>query len=255
MQTEGLGRCHTVPMGPRPDGIWCYPHGTRCSPEGSEGSTANVTGLCHDDRVDDTEPLTVLLDEPGGLAVDRIFSGELPTDASLGGVELEACTLQACRWAERQLEGARFAECSFTGCSLSGVSLRDTGFRECTLTGTKALGVDWTTAQVSGLAPVPMRWRDCVLDYSTLSALDLAGWSFTGCSLREVHLAGADLRRVELVGCDLSGATFGECDLRGTRMIDCVGVELDVRDNRVSGLEVSADTAAVLLGPLGVVVS
>ncbi|MBA2695959.1 MAG: pentapeptide repeat-containing protein [Actinobacteria bacterium] len=204
--------------------------------------------------VGDAEPLTALLQEKGALVVDRVFTGQLPVDASLGDVELEACTLRACRWTEHQLQGATFAECDFTGCNISGVSVRGVSFRECTLTGTKALGVDWTAAAVSGLAPVPMRWRDCVLDYSTLSMLDLAGWSFTGCSLREVHLAGAGLRRVELVGCDLSGATFGECDLRGARMIDCVGVELDVRDNRVSGLEVSAGTAGDLLAPLGVVV-
>lgn len=234
----------------------------------------SVGGLCHDDGVEDTEPhdtephdtgmhdtephdtelLSVLLQEQGALVADRVFTGELPADAALEGVELEACTLRACRWTERQLQGATFAECTFAGCSLSGVSLRDTGFRECTLSGTKALGVDWTAAQISGLAPVPMRWHDCVLDYSTLAGVDLAGWSFTGCSLREVHLVGADLRRAELVDCDLSGATFGECDLRGAKMIDCTGVQLDVRDNRVNGLEVSAGTAADLLAPLGVVV-
>ncbi len=210
--------------------------------------------LLHTGRMEDAEVLTDLVNEPEGLVTGRTYTGSLPQAATMSGHELEHCTLRACRWEGEQLQGAVFGECEFVGCNLSGASLEEVSFRECLFTGTKALGLNWTAARVSTLAATPMTWRDCSLDFSTLSTLTMAGWTFQRCSLRETQLVGADLRRAVFTDCDLSGATIADCDLRGAALIDCVGLALDARDNRVDGLEVSASMAADLLRPFGVVV-
>lgn len=204
--------------------------------------------------MDDAEPLASLLHERGHLVVDRLFSGELPHDADMADLELEGCSLQVCRWQGQQVVGATFAECEFVDCDLSGACVERVTFRECSFRGTKALGVDWAAASVSTMAAVPMTWHDCTLDLSTFSALTMAGWTFRGCSLREIQLVGADLRRTAFIDCDLSGAAITDCDLRGATLIDCVGVALDARKNRVSGLQVSASMTADLVRPFGVVV-
>lgn len=204
--------------------------------------------------MDDTEPITAALREPGALITDRRFTGALPVEAEMRGLEFEGCMLHACRWQGQQMEATTFGECHFVGCNISAVSLNETSFRECSFTGTKALGMDWTRARVSELAAAPMAWQDCALDFSTLSGLSMAGWTFRGCSLREIHLVGSDVRRASFSECDISGATISECDLREARFTDCVGVAFDARDNRVAGLTVSASMAPDLLSPLGIVV-
>lgn len=203
--------------------------------------------------MDAAEPLANLLHEPGSLVLDRTFAGTLPAGEGMDGVDLEGCTLRACQWTGSNLQGASFAECVFVGCNMSGALLDEVTFRECEFIGTKAMGVDFSTAQVSSLAAVPMVWRDCGLDYATMARLDMAGWTFRGCSLRETHLVGSDLRRTAFIECDLTGAAIAECDLREARLIDCVGVAVDLRDNRVSGLHVSESMAADLLSPFGVI--
>lgn len=175
--------------------------------------------------------------EPGEVIRDVTFDG-----CTFRGVVAERARLIRCT----------FEECTFVGGNLAMADLVDSRLVECEFIGCKLLGINWAAVTMSTIAPVPVTFTRCRLDFASFVGVDLTGAVFRDCDLREADFGEATLRRVDFTGSNLTGAAFRECDLREGNFVEATAYAIDPRTNRVRGARFRLPEALALLDPFGV---
>ena len=169
------------------------------------------------------------------------FSGADLTDANIGGAILDECDVtgatldntrvQSTKFraisslttaqlastssivSAKSLQGCQFTHLDLGGMDFGGSSLKDTRFTSAGLAGADLSGCDIEDARFTDVtrlgltfAQIQQTTQGAASDFDSLffEKCDLTGWSFTGASVSDLHLAGSDLRGCEITSVELA---------------------------------------------------
>ena len=177
---------------------------------------------------------------------------ETVVDRDLGGLDLAGKDFCRCRFvrvklAETRWHGARLEDCVFEDCDLTRMQPGDAGLHDVRFLRCKLMGVSWERSSPGTV----LAFADCDLRYASFVALALRRAPFLRCRAQEASFVDADLQHADFAGTDLTGASFQGADLRDADLSAATGAFVDPSKNRVRGLRVSLETAALLAASFG----
>lgn len=182
---------------------------------------------------------------------DTIFEGLDLASFDLSGKDFYRCTFRDANLSESRWRGARLEACVIERCDVTRMSTVDLRAHGVTFRGCKVMGVEWTK---SSLSP-DLRFEDCDLRYTSFVGVHLSKTAFLRCKATEVQFIDVDLTDADFSGSELTGSSFRGVKLDGANFITATGAHLDPATNRVKGVRVGAETAALLAASFGMKVS
>ncbi|HEX6384107.1 MAG TPA: pentapeptide repeat-containing protein [Anaerolineae bacterium] len=164
------------------------------------------------------------------------------------------CLFSGCTFRETLFKNCRFHECVFSNCDLSLARVEGSSFSNTRFVKSRVIGINWTLASWPKypLRP-PIRFDECVLDYSTFIGLSLPGIRITGCRAKDVDFSEADLSEADFSKTDLSESRFGQTNLAKANFEDATNYTIDVHLNDVSKARFSLPEAVSLLRSLDII--
>jgi uncharacterized protein YjbI with pentapeptide repeats len=128
------------------------------------------------------------------------------------------------------------------------IRLEDTSFSETRFVGSKAVGVNWALAAWPGYTvESPIRFEDCVLNYSTFIGLTLHKIGFTGCTASDVDFSEADLTEADFANAVLTKSRFRQTNLTRANFVGATEYSIDITANTVTKARFSFPEAMALL--------
>lgn len=161
----------------------------------------------------------------------------------------ELCHFTNCDFTGIDLSRVTFVDCDFTRCNFSAVKVAGTIMNNCRFRESKLVGIHFSDMAQETLE---LAFDQCRID----------SCSFDNLVLMKLKFGGSDLIRTEFSWSDFSGGDFSGCDLKESRFINCnlekcdfrnaAHLDIDLRENRVTGAKFSMAAAVELLYPFGV---
>jgi uncharacterized protein YjbI with pentapeptide repeats len=177
---------------------------------------------------------------------DETFADLELEAADLGGKDFYRCVFRAVKLRQSRWEGARLEECVFEDCDLSRLRPAPRTLTAVTFRRTKLVGVEW-----SKLRNPSLTFEECDLRYAAFLDVGLRGTAFRGCKGGEATFSACDLTQADFSGTDLTAAVFEGCVLAQADLRTARGAFPDPAKNKVKGVRVSVETAALLALALG----
>jgi uncharacterized protein YjbI with pentapeptide repeats len=182
---------------------------------------------------------------------DETFDGLDLANFDFSGKDFYRCTFRNTKLTETRWSRARLEDCLFEDCDLTQMQPGDAGalgvqFKRC-----KLMGVTWEKLSPS----CQLTFEECNLRYSSFLCAHLRRTAFLRCRAQEVNFLDSDLQEADFAGTDLAAAVFQGTDLRKADLSQAEGAFVDPASNKVRGLRISVETAALLATKFGMSVA
>lgn len=105
-------------------------------------------------------------------------------------------------------------------------------------------GLNFETINPLGLS---MTFKECILDYSIFTNLDVSSTDFGESSLVDCDFSGAALQRSDFQNCNLADATFDRTNLEKADFRGARNLRLDLAKNRLKKAVFNREQAVELL--------
>ena len=167
-------------------------------------------------------------------------------------------TFEDCDFSNCDISNSIFRDCKFINCNLSLAKLINSDLYDIMFIDCKLAGINWTESlwqkQTSKKKRVkfPISFKNCILNYSVFSDMDLYSASFVDSTLKEVSFESANLESATFSGSDLSGSLFLNTILNKADFSSSVNYTIDASINPIKGAMFSFPEASNLLYSLGV---
>lgn len=179
----------------------------------------------------------------GDHFAEMVFSREALVD-----VKFYDCTFTKCDFSETAFDECKFSDCTFEHCDLSMIKLMDTSISQATFKQCKLVGIDWTEASWSRIvAPVTLRFDECVLNHSTFIGLRLPKIQVIACTARDVDFRQADIQEANLSHTNFTESLFGETNLTGADLSHASNYAIDPSANQIRKAKFTLPEAVALL--------
>jgi fluoroquinolone resistance protein len=165
--------------------------------------------------------------------------------------EFQNCHFNRCDLSQSVFTDCRFDDCTFQACDLSLVKFKEVHLRNSTFVGSKLVGIDWT-----GLSKTfSVDFRDCILNLSNFSAMNLKKRKIINCIANEVSFAESNMTECDCKLTDFAGSVFSKTNLTKADFTDARNYTIDVRANTIAKMKLSLPEALSLLETLGIIIS
>lgn len=162
--------------------------------------------------------------------------------------EFHDCHFEACSLAESVFHGCRFVGCTFDECDLSLVQVPGTSFSATRFVDSRVIGVDWTTADWSGVSlGQPIGFESCALNHSTFIGLSLPGIQIKACLAADVDFREADLSKADFSDSDLNQSLFANTNLSKADLRTARNYHIVPEQNTLKGARFALPEAMSLL--------
>jgi fluoroquinolone resistance protein len=179
---------------------------------------------------------------------DERFKGIILEAAHVQDKHFYNCLFLNCSFCETEFRRCRFVDCTFQGCDLSMVRFGDSSFAETRFVESKAVGINWAlVAWPRYTLESPIRFKDCVLNYSTFIGLALRKISFEGCTANDVDFSEADLTEADFANAVLTKSRFRQTNLTRANFVGATEYSIDITANTVTKAKFSFPEAITLL--------
>lgn len=170
-------------------------------------------------------------------------------------VRFYECVFVGCAFREARFQRCKFHECAFHDCDLSLSDVTDCSFIDARFEDSQVIGVNWALAlwERAGLLNT-VRFKNCVLTYSTFIGLTLHELQVIDCVARDVDFSEAVLKGADFSGTDLSESRFTGTDLSGADLSRARNYTIDATLNTLKGAKFSLPEAMSLLYSLDIVI-
>jgi fluoroquinolone resistance protein len=165
--------------------------------------------------------------------------------------EFQSCDFNRCDLSQSVFTDCRFDDCTFQACDLSLVKFKEVHLRNSTFVGSKLVGIDWTGVSKT----FSVDFRDCVLNLSNFSAMNLKKRKIINCLAREVSFAESNMTECDCKLTDFAGSVFSKTNLTKADFTDARNYTIDVRANTIAKMKLSLPEALSLLETLGIIIS
>jgi fluoroquinolone resistance protein len=183
-----------------------------------------------------------------------IFKNVKLESSQISNKEFYECTFITCSFRETTFKACKFIDCTFQNSDLSLASFSGTSFQKTSFERSKVIGVNWTIAAWSRFqSESPIRFHECVIDFSAFIGLKLRKISVTKCSAQEVEFSDADLTNANFSGTDLAKSRFRKTNLTRANFEDATNYSIDVTNNTITKARFSLPEALSLLNGLDIV--
>jgi fluoroquinolone resistance protein len=183
--------------------------------------------------------------------IDQEFDSIDLKKALISQSEFQSCNFNRCDLSQSVFTDCRFDDCTFQACDFSLVKFKEVHLRNSTFIGSKLVGIDWTG--VSKTCSVD--FRDCVLNLSNFSAMNLKKRQIVNCIAHEVSFAESNMTECDCKLTDFAGSVFSKTNLTKADFTDARNYTIDVRANTITKMKLSLPEALSLLETLGIVIS
>jgi fluoroquinolone resistance protein len=167
------------------------------------------------------------------------------------------CTFIDCTFVETVFKKCRFVHCTFKTCDLSLAQVPDTAFSDTMFEQSKAIGINWTRAawgrQGNWLQPI--RFVECVINYSTFIGMDLRSITIKQCVAKDVEFSDTNLTQADFRHTDLSASRFVQTNLTEADFTGARGYAIVATLNKLKKTKFSLPEALSLLYGLDIVLS
>jgi fluoroquinolone resistance protein len=179
---------------------------------------------------------------------DEHFKDIVLETAHVHGRHFYNCLFLDCSFCETEFRQCRFVDCTFQGCDLSLARFGDSSFSETRFVESKAVGINWALATWPGYTlESPIRFKDCVLNYSTFIGLSLRKIGFVGCTANDVDFSEADLTEADFGDAVLTRSRFRQTNLTRANFVGATEYAIDITTNTVTKAKFSFPEAITLL--------
>lgn len=166
------------------------------------------------------------------------------SNQDITGKEFENCEFANCNFSGSEFSDCKFVDCKFENCNfsvakLNEVSLIDTSFKECSLK-----GIDFS--RLTGFSTSP-DFKECILNYTTFTGMDLSGRKFYKCKLLEASFIEVDLKSADFSYADLKSTQFDGCELNNANLVGAKNYFIDLKKNKATDAKFSLPEAVALL--------
>jgi fluoroquinolone resistance protein len=182
--------------------------------------------------------------------VDKVFKNKNVDDLAKLSNVFEDCDFGDCNFQEFDFSQYIFNGCNFDNCNLSLAKVKKAQFNDCKFTNSKLVGVNWTLLNL-GLS-FDIEFRNCNLDISDFSGMDLKKLVATSCSFREVYFADCDLSETNLTDSDFSRTTFYRTKLNKADLRKATNYEINISENSIAKAKFSFPEVISLLDSLDI---
>ena len=138
------------------------------------------------------------------------------------------------------------------------VKVVDSQFVDTQLISSKIIGVDWTMAgwdrNDAFQIHQPIRFYDCILNYSVFIGLQLDNLQLEKCIAREVDFSDAGLKKAAFCATDLENAIFRNTDLSESNFVGALNYAISPQLNKLKGAKFSLPEAVSLLYGLDIII-
>lgn len=153
-------------------------------------------------------------------------------------------TFDACDFTQCNLTFSKFLECKFQKCNFALVKFDGSRLQEVEFINCKFVGVNFGKCDPLFLK---MKLKDCLIDTSNFSDLDLKGTHFQNCMIRDTHFINTKLVEASFVGCDLRGSTFHNTDLSRANFQTAINYSISPLTNKLQKAKFSKPEVFSLL--------
>jgi fluoroquinolone resistance protein len=115
------------------------------------------------------------------------------------------CEFISCNFSKTNISSSNFNDCIFTDCNMALIINKDTGFK----------GVEFLQSKLSGTIfsdcddfMFSVKFKDCILDYSSFFKKKMKKTLFINCSIKEVDFEEADLTESCFDNSNLDDSSF-----------------------------------------------
>ena len=160
-------------------------------------------------------------------------------DCEFSGCRFEHCDLTPLTNGPYEFHDCVFSCCNCVVLPFDGTMFDNVRFEECKLTGVSFSGVSRFGFTAS--------FHKCALDYAVFRKVNISGFLFSGCSIRDASFIDSSMKAAVFEECDLKGTLFESCVLEKADFTSASGYFLDLDLNKVKGAKFSLPEAANLL--------
>ncbi len=183
--------------------------------------------------------------------VDREFDSINLKKVLISQSEFQRCHFNRCDLSQSVFTECRFDECTFQACDFSLVKFKDVYLRNSNFVGSKLVGIDWTGVSKT----LSVDFKDCVLNLSNFSTMNLKKSKIVNCIAHEVSFAESNLTECDCNLTDFAGSVFSKTNLTKADFSDARNCAIDVRANTITKMKLSLPEALSLLETLDIIIS
>jgi fluoroquinolone resistance protein len=181
---------------------------------------------------------------------DREFDKLDLSQVRISNTDFQSCIFNRCDLSRSIFSECRFDDCIFQAGDFSLVKFKDSHFRNSSFIGSKLVGIDWT--EVSRTFSVD--FRDCVMNLSNFSGMNLKKRKLINCIAHEVSFAESNMTECDCTMTDFAGSIFSKTNLTKANFSHARNYSIDARNNTVTKLKLSLPEALILFEALGIVI-
>jgi fluoroquinolone resistance protein len=181
---------------------------------------------------------------------DRDFDKLDLSQARISNTDFQSCIFNHCDFSRSIFSECRFDDCTFQAGDFSLVKFKDSHLRNSSFIGSKLVGIDWT--EMSRTFSVD--FRDCVMNLSNFSTMNLKKRKIVNCIAHEVSFAETNMTECDCTMTDFAGSIFSKTNLTKANFDNARNYAIDVRNNTVKKLKLSLPEALILFETLEIVI-
>ena len=172
---------------------------------------------------------------------------ELPIQ-QFSGKEFSNCSFSQCNFNETAFLKCKFRLCTFKDCDLNLVHLEGCSFMNTHFEFSRLMGINWAITDLNqSKLTSPLKFTNCVLNYSTFMGLNLKKLEIVECVARDVDFSEANLCEADFKGTDFTGSRFWHTDLTGADLSKAKNYTIPAHLNTLKKTKFSFPEAMSLL--------
>lgn len=181
----------------------------------------------------------------------EIFKKYIFEHGEVKNVEFHDCNFLKSSFSETIFNGCVFNNCVFVDCDLGLIKVVNSSFVHTRFERSKMIGINWASSALGkkdrfkGFNPI--RFYDCVLNYSIFTGLNLEKLQIEKCVAKEVDFSEANLKNANFNDTDLSGSLFNQTDLKEANFVGAKNYMIVPGSNVLKGAKFSMPEAMALL--------
>lgn len=145
----------------------------------------------------------------------------------------------------------RFVDYKFIGKDLSLTQFKGIRLQEVTFESCKLIGVNFSMVDPLFFS---VRFRNCLLDMTNFSGLDLKKTPFINCLIREASFFESNLTEADFSGSNLSGTTFHHCNLSQVNFASAINYSINPFTNQLKKARFSSPEVLSLLNYFEIII-
>ena len=182
---------------------------------------------------------------PLPFIADQTFNNQDFTNHNLSKAQYDNCQFIHCNFEESFLATIEFYDCTFTECNFSNAKLKEAVFKDVIFERCKMVGLPFSTLNnfFSNFT-----FRECKLDYSDFSGLNMSHSTLDNCSLIQADFTETNLSNAIVSGSDLEHVIFDRSKLKATNFRTSINYQIQPERNQMKGAQFSRTHIDGLLG-------